>query len=88
MLDMFRQTFGIDPKEKREHTRNCIRKAMNMFSFLTRSKIPKFAKFTGNGSRTKLEHIDQFIIQCGEVSSYDIFKPRLFPLSLSSVAFT
>jgi hypothetical protein len=35
-----------------------------------------------------LEHVGQFVIQCGEVSSSDIYKLRLFPLSLSGVAFT
>jgi hypothetical protein len=35
-----------------------------------------------------LEHVGQFVIQCGEVSSSDIYKLRLFPLSLSGAAFT
>ena len=35
-----------------------------------------------------MEHIGQFIIQCGEASSSDIYKLRLFPLSLSGAAFT
>jgi hypothetical protein len=33
-------------------------------------------------------HVCQFVIQCGEVSSSDIYKLRLFPLSLSGAAFT
>jgi hypothetical protein len=37
---------------------------------------------------TTLEHVGQFVIQCGEVSSSDIYKLRLFPLSLSGAAFT
>jgi hypothetical protein len=39
-------------------------------------------------NRTTLEHVGQFVIQCGEVSSSDIYKLRLFSLSLSSAAFT
>jgi hypothetical protein len=35
-----------------------------------------------------LEHVGQFVIQCGEVSSSDIYKLRLFPLSLLGAAFT
>jgi hypothetical protein len=35
-----------------------------------------------------LEHVGQFVIQCGEVSSSDIYKLRLFPLFLSGPAFT
>jgi len=33
-------------------------------------------------------HIGQFITQCGETSTSDIYKLRLFPLSLLSAAFT
>jgi hypothetical protein len=35
-----------------------------------------------------LEHVGQFVIQCGEVSSSDIYKLRLLTLSLSGAAFT
>ena len=51
-------------------------------------KIPEFVNFTGDDSRTTLEHIGQFIIQCGEASTNDIYKLRLFPLSLFCAAFT
>ena len=48
----------------------------------------EFVKFTGDDSRTILEHIGQFIMQCGEASTSDIYKLRLFPLSLLGAAFT
>jgi hypothetical protein len=35
-----------------------------------------------------LEHVGQFILQCGEASANDAIKLRLFPLSLSGMAFT
>jgi hypothetical protein len=35
-----------------------------------------------------MEHVGQFLVQYGEVSSSDIYKLGLFPLSLSGVAFT
>uniref|UniRef100_J3MEC9 Uncharacterized protein n=1 Tax=Oryza brachyantha TaxID=4533 RepID=J3MEC9_ORYBR len=38
--------------------------------------------------RTTLEHISQFIAQCGEASTSDALKLRLFPLSLSGTAIT
>ena len=55
---------------------------------ISKTIIPEFVKFTSNDSRTTLEHIGQFIIQCGEVSTNDIYKLRLFTLSLSGTAFT
>ena len=33
MIDMFRQTFGIDPKAKSEHIKNHIPRDMSMFNF-------------------------------------------------------
>ena len=51
-------------------------------------KIPEFVKFIGDDSRTTIEHISQFIIQCGEASTSDIYKLRLFLLSLLGAAFT
>jgi hypothetical protein len=35
-----------------------------------------------------LEHVGQFILQCGEASANDALKLRMFPLSLSGTAFT
>jgi hypothetical protein len=35
-----------------------------------------------------IEHVGQFILQCGEASANDVLKLRMFPLSLSGTAFT
>jgi hypothetical protein len=35
-----------------------------------------------------LEHVSQFILQCGEASANDVIKLRMFPLSLSGTSFT
>jgi hypothetical protein len=40
------------------------------------------------GQKTTLEHVGQFILQCGETSANDILKLRFVPLSLSSTIFT
>ena len=62
--------------------------SMSTLHILKGFKIFEFFKFIGNNSRTTLEHIGQFIIQCGETSTSDIYKLRLFLLSLSGAAFT
>ena len=59
-----------------------------MLHILKGLKFLIFFKFTGDDNITTLEHISQFIIQCGEASTNDIYKLRLFPLSLSGAAFT
>jgi hypothetical protein len=38
--------------------------------------------------KTTLEHVGQFILQCGEASANDALKLRMFPLSLFGTAFT
>jgi hypothetical protein len=35
-----------------------------------------------------LEHVGQFILQCGEASANDALKLKMIPLSLSDTAFT
>jgi hypothetical protein len=39
-------------------------------------------------AKTILEHVGQFILQCGEPSANDALKLKIFPLSLSDTAFT
>ena len=88
VIKIFRQTFGIDPKGRCRSYKRPYPEEYEHVAYPQDFKIPEFAKFTSNDSRTTLEHIGQFIIQCGESSTSDIYKLRLFPLSLSGVAFT
>jgi hypothetical protein len=44
--------------------------------------------FSGEDGKTTLEHVGQFILQCGEANADDMLKLRMFPLSLSSTSFT
>jgi hypothetical protein len=50
--------------------------------------MPDFAILNGDGSRSTLDHIGQFITEYGEASFINNCKLRFFPLSLSAVAFT
>jgi hypothetical protein len=50
--------------------------------------VPGFSKFSGEDDKTILEHVGQFILQCGEASANDALKLRMFSLSLSGIAFT
>ena len=59
-----------------------------MLHILKGLKFLIFFKFTGDDNRTTLEHIRQFIIQCGEASTNDIYNLWLFSLSLSGAVFT
>ena len=88
VIKIFRQTFGIDPKGRCRSYKRPYPEEYEHVAYLQGFKIPKFVKFTGDDSRTILEHIGQFIIQCSEASANDIYKLRLFSLSLSGATFT
>jgi hypothetical protein len=51
-------------------------------------RVPEFAKFSGEDGKTTLEHVGQFILQCGEASANDALKLRMVHLLLSGTAFT
>jgi hypothetical protein len=44
--------------------------------------------FSGEDGKITLEHIGQFILQCGEASANDVLKLRIFSLSLCGTTFT
>ena len=50
-------------------------------------KLPDFTKFSGQGEVSIVEHINRFIMQCGEAANQDALKVRLFSMSLSGSAF-
>jgi hypothetical protein len=43
-------------------------------SLTLRARVPEFFKFSGDDGKTTLEHVDQFILQCGEGSANDALK--------------
>ena len=51
-------------------------------------KFPDLTKFSGQGEDSTVEHINRFIVQCGEAAQHDALKVRLFSMSLSGSAFT
>ena len=62
VIKIFRQTFGIEPKAKCRSYQRSYSENYNYVAHPQGFKIPEFVKFTGDDSRTTLEHIGQFII--------------------------
>ena len=50
-------------------------------------KVPNFTKFSGQGDISTVEHVNRFIMQCGEAGNQDALRVRLFSMSLSGSAF-
>ena len=51
-------------------------------------RIPEFAKFNGDDSRTTWEHVSQYVLQLGEAGFNDALRVCLFSLSLTGTAFS
>ena len=54
-------------------------------------RIPGFSFFSREDGQSSMEHVARFTMQCGELANYENFyhfKIRLFPNSLTGVAFT
>jgi len=62
VIKIFRQTFGIDPKGGCRSYKRPYPKNYDYVAYPEEFKIPEFVKFTGDDSKTTLEHIGQFII--------------------------
>jgi hypothetical protein len=88
ILEIFRQTFGTEPKTKSRSYQRPYLENYEYISYPQGFKIPEFTKFSGDDGRSTLEHIGQFTIQCGAAASKDICKMKLFPSSISSPTFT
>ena len=50
--------------------------------------MPDFTKFSRQDDTSTMEHVNRFIIQCGEAASRDELRVQLFLSSLSGSAFT
>jgi hypothetical protein len=87
LATILRESFGIEPKG-----RGCIYQKpyldyYDQLSYPIEYTVPEFSKFSGEDGKTTLEHVGQFILQCGEASANDALNIRMFPLSLFDTAF-
>ena len=50
-------------------------------------RVPDFNKFSGDDSKSTMEHISMFLAQLGEASAYDFMKVHIFSLSFTGTTF-
>ena len=62
--------------------------AYDQILFPHKYKIPDFTKFSGQGDVSTIEHVNRFIMQCGEAANQDALRVWLSSMSLSGSAFT
>jgi hypothetical protein len=83
-----RDQFEIKPKVNTYSYRTPYSPAYDLISLPNRYKVPDFTKFSGQDDTSTIEHVNRFIIHCGEAASRDELRVRLFSSFLSGSAFT
>lgn len=86
--DVMREQFGLKPKDTRNLYRHPYPEWFETVQLPNRYKVPDFSKFSRQDSVSTYERVSRFLAQCGEASAVDALRVRLFPLSLSGLAFT
>jgi hypothetical protein len=82
------ESFGIEPKGQECVYQKQYPNYYDQLPYPRGYRVPEFSKFSGDDGKTILEHVGQFILQCGEASANDALKLRMFSLLLSDTAFT
>jgi hypothetical protein len=85
---ILRESFSIEPKGRGRVYQKPYLDYYDQLPYPRGYRVPEFSKFSGEDGKNRLEHVGQFILQCGEASANDTLKLRMFPLSLSDTTFT
>ena len=84
---VMRDQFGIKPKVNYSY-QTSYPPAYDLIPLPNRYKVPDFTKFSRQDDTSTMEHVNWFIIQCGEAANRDELRVRLFSSSLSGSSFT
>jgi len=71
IAEVMRDQFGIKPKVNTYSYRTPYPPAYDLIPLLNRYKVPDFTKFSGQDDPSTMEHVNRFIIQCGEAANRD-----------------
>ena len=88
IAEVMRDQFGIKPKVNTYSYRTSYPPAYDLIPLPNRYKVPDFTKFSGQDDTLTMEHVNRFIIQCGEAVNRDELRVHLFSSSLSRSTFT
>jgi hypothetical protein len=88
LATILRESFGIEPKVQGRIYQKLYLDYYNQLPYPRGYGVLGFSKFSGEDDKTTLEHVSQFILQCGKANAKDALKLRMFPLSLSDTTFT
>jgi len=86
--EVMRDQFGVKPKVNTYSYRTPYPPAYDLIPLPNRYKVRDFTKFSRQDVTSTMEHVNRFIIQCGEATNKDELRVCLFSSSLSGSAFT
>ena len=87
IADVIQNQFGLKPKEQSYMYRRPFPEWSDRVALPARYIVPDFS-FSGQDDVSTIEHVGQFLAQCGEAACEEALRVRFFPLSLSGSAFT
>jgi hypothetical protein len=79
--------FGFTPKGRARSYQKPYPEYFDTISYPWGFRVPDLAKFIGDDAKTTYEHIRHFLAQVNNVGITNVHKIRMFPLSLTGVAF-
>jgi len=88
IAEVMRDQFGLKPKQQNLMYRTPNPTAYDQLPLPHKYKLPDFTMFSGQGEVSTVEHINRYIVHCGEAAQHDALKVCLFSMSLSGSAFT
>jgi hypothetical protein len=83
----FRDKLGVSMVSEGQSYRKPYDNRFDYHPYPQGTRIPEFAKFSGDQGKNTCEHIGQFLAQLGELADTEAFRVRLFSLSLTGTAF-
>ena len=83
IAEVVRDQFGLKPKQQNLMYRTPYPAAYDQLPLPHKYKLPDFIKFSRQGEVSTVEHINRFIMRCGEAAQNDALKVHLFSMSLS-----
>jgi len=88
IVEVIGDQFGRKPKVNTYSYQTPYPPAYDLIPLPNRYKVSHFTKFSGQDDTSTMEHVNRFIIQCGEGANRDELRVRLFSSSLSGSSFT
>ena len=88
LANLLRESFGVDVRSKTRTYQKPYPTSFDSVAYPAGFRLPEFAKFSGEDTRSTFEHISQYLAQLGEAGSINELKVRLFSLSLTGTAFS